>query len=409
MKTAPAQPIRVLEFLNGFAFGGTEKQASYLVRALDRSQFEPHVGCLKAVGHLTSEFRGQAASFAEYRIERLYGPMAVKQLARLRGDIRRRGIDVVHTYGFYANVFAIPAARLAGVPAVVASIRDMGNVWTPRQRLVQRVACKLADCILVNAEAVKRQLISEGYDAAKISVIGNGIVVPDANASAPATGLHQEFGLPAGAPLIAVLSVLRREKGIEYFLEAAKIIAQHWPHARFLIVGDSVYRAPGSDELVGDSRYREELERYTKNLGLADRVIFTGLRFDAAAVLSQVAVSVLPTLTEALSNTILESMAAGKPVVATNVGGNPEAVVDGVTGLLVRPRDAAALAEAISCLLADPKRACRMGEAGRQRVIEHFSLEQMVRTTEKLYLDLLTGKTAASSQAIRRLSARPVI
>jgi glycosyltransferase involved in cell wall biosynthesis len=205
-----------------------------------------------------------------------------------------------------------------------------------------------------------------------------------------------------------VLSVLRREKGIEYFLDAARIISQHWPDARFLIVGDSVYRAPGSDELVGDSSYRQELERYAKNLGLEDRIIFTGLRFDAAAVLAQASVSVLPTLTEALSNTILESMAAGKPVVATNVGGNPEAVVDGVTGLLVAPRDPAGLADAISYLLADSKRASRMGEAGRQRVTERFAVEPMVRATEKLYVDLLTRKTATASRAIRRLSARRV-
>jgi glycosyltransferase involved in cell wall biosynthesis len=408
MKAIPAPPIRVLTFLNGFAFGGTEKQAGNLVRALDRSKFELHVGCLKAVGHLASEFQTEAASFVEYRIDHLYNHRALKQLMRLARDIRRRGIDIVHTYGFYGNVFAIPAARLAGTPVVIASIRDMGNVWTSRQRLVQRLVCRLADCILVNAEAVKQQLIFEGYDATKISVISNGIVLPDTRSSSCQAGLHQEFGLPPGAPLVAVLSVLRREKGIEYFLDAARIISQRRPDARFLIVGDSVYRAPGSNESVGDSSYREELESYAKNLGLQDRVIFTGFRFDAAAVLSQACVSVLPTLTEALSNTILESMAAGKPVVATNVGGNPEAVVDGLTGLLVPPRDPAALADAISCVLADPERASRMGEAGRQRVTERFSVDAMVRATEKLYLDLLTRKTAALPRAISRLGARPV-
>lgn len=406
MSSIPVQRIKVLQFLNGFAFGGTEKQASHIMTGLDRARFEVHVGCLKALGHLTDEFRQHAASFAEYKINRLYDHTALTQLMRLAKNLRRRAMDIVHTYGFYGNVFAIPAARLAGVPVVVASIRDMGDVWTPRQRLVQRLVCRMADCILVNAVAVKRQLISEGYDPAKISVIANGIVVPDT--SAPKRGLHEELRLSPGAPLIAVLSVLRREKGIEDFLRAAKIVSQQWPDARFLVVGDSIYRVPGSDEVVGNSSYREELERYSKDLGLEDRIVFTGLRFDAASVLSQVSVSVLPTLTEALSNTILESMAAGKPVVATNVGGNPEAVVDGVTGMLVAPRDPVCLAGAISSLLADPGLASRLGQAGRRRVIERFAVDAMVQSTEKLYVDLLTSKAAASPRSLRRLSARPV-
>jgi glycosyltransferase involved in cell wall biosynthesis len=156
----------------------------------------------------------------------------------------------------------------------------------------------------------------------------------------------------------------------------------------FLIVGDSVSQA-----------YRDGLEAYAAALGLGQRVVFTGFRRDVPALLSAVSVSVLPSLSEGLSNVVLEAMAAGVPVVATSVGGTPEIVDDGVTGLLVPPRDAGALADAISSLLTDPARRQTIGEAGRRRVEERFSLEAMVLATEQLYERLLREAGQASVPA----------
>src|SRR5439155_1397923 len=152
--------------------------------------------------------------------------------------------------------------------------------------------------------------------------------------------------------------------------------------ARFLVLGDCSPATNG---------YKEELLSHAIRLGLRDRVVFTGFRDDVADVLSEVAVSVLPSLSEGLSNALLESMAMGVPVVATRVGGNPEAVEEDVTGLLVPPRDPAALAEAICRLLENHRLASRFIQAGRQRVVERFSLERMVQETERLYLKLLNG------------------
>ncbi len=136
--------------------------------------------------------------------------------------------------------------------------------------------------------------------------------------------------------------------------------------------------------------YKSELEGYALRLGLGGRVVFTGFRLDIPELLSEVAVSVLPCVSsEGLSNTLLESMAAGVPVVATRVGGNPEVVEEGVTGLLVPPRDPQALASGICRLLENPELGSRFGRAGRQRVTQHFSLERMVRETETLYLQLI--------------------
>jgi L-malate glycosyltransferase len=179
-----------------------------------------------------------------------------------------------------------------------------------------------------------------------------------------------------------VLSRLDRVKGIEYFLEAAAMVARRVPEARFLVVGDATKQVDGD--------YRKELERRADRLGVGARIRFTGLRSDVPDILAEVAVSVLPSLSEGLSNVLLESMAAGVPVVATTVGGNPEAVEDGVTGLLVPPRDPGALAQAICRFLDSPELASRFGQAGRERVLDRFSLERMVQETESLYLDLLS-------------------
>jgi glycosyltransferase involved in cell wall biosynthesis len=207
--------------------------------------------------------------------------------------------------------------------------------------------------------------------------------------------LRQELGLPADAPLIAMVSRLNRErgidfKGVEYFLDAAALVASRCPDARFLV--------------LGDGPCREEFERDARQRGLAGRVVFVGFRKDVTRWLTQVTLSVLPSLSEGLSNAVLESMAAGVPAVATRVGGNPELVVDGVTGLLVPPRDAGALAAAMCRLLAQSAVARRFGQAARQRALDHFSIEHMVQETERLYLSLLRRHVPATEDGLTRLS-----
>jgi glycosyltransferase involved in cell wall biosynthesis len=168
-------------------------------------------------------------------------------------------------------------------------------------------------------------------------------------------------------------------KGVEYFLDAAALLAPRFPEVRFLIVGDGAGR--------------NELEAHAGRLGLAERVTFTGFRTDVPDLLPEAAISVLPSLSEGLSNSLLESMAAGVPVVAARVGGNPEIVEHDVSGLLVPVRDSAALAGAISTLLEDPQLAARLGEAGRRRVAELFSMERSLSEVEGLY-ERLVGNAA---------------
>jgi len=381
--------VRVLQFVTLFGAGGTERQFMNLAHGLDPSRFDVHFACLKRSGEFLEDIEARRRPLTEYRIARLYGAQAMRRQLAFARALRRDGIEVVHTYNFYPNVFAIAAARLAGVPVIVASIREIGDLLTPAQRRVQRLACRLADAIVVNAAAIKERLIGDGYDPERIVVIRNGIDLDRFGRSHEGGRLHRELNLPASAPLVAVFARLVPAKGIEYFLEAAASVAPRFPDVRFVVVGESRILQDGA---IVEGPYRQELERFARRLGLAGRVVFTGFRLDVPELLPEMAVSVLPSLSEGLSNSVLEAMAAGVPVVATAVGGNPEAVEDGASGLLVPPCDAGALARAICAVLEDQELAGRLGRAARQRISDRFSNEQMVRRTERFYLGLLAEK-----------------
>jgi L-malate glycosyltransferase len=395
--------INLMKFLTVFGFGGTERQVVTLVRMLDRTRFEPRFACLKRWGHFLEEIERCQIPVTEYPIKNLYKPNTFWQQYQLAREMREHHTQIVHSYNFYANVFAVPAAKLAGVPVVIASIRDTGmGITYPRMRL-HKLVCSFADCILVNAEAVRDWLIADGWSAEKITVIRNGIDLSLFTHLHGADGLRRELGIPAQAPLVVVLARLARQKGIESFLEAAAEVHRRSPNTRFLVVGDGfVYDRHRSGEINTDVVYQQALRDRAQRLGIGDHVIFTGYRSDVPGLLSQASVSVLPSLSgEGLSNTLLESMAVGAPVVATTVGGNAEVIENGKSGLLVPPNDPQALAQAICAILQDRELAQRLGRAAKRRVTDLFSRERMVRETQDLYVQLLEKNTKDAARMQR--------
>ena len=385
---APGKPIRLLKFLAYLAIGGSERQVLNIRQGIDKSRFDVHLGCF---GRFDEQIGVDLSGtpLEVYKIRKLYGVRTMKECLRLASYLRHNRIDIVHAYNFYANVFALPAARLAKVPVVLASIRDTGEIWTARQRAVNKMVCRLADRVIVNAEAIKRGLIADGYRPERIIVVPNGIICPPLRSFKDGE-LHQEFGLAPEDVLIGLVSRIDRLKGLEYFLDAAHDVLARVPRAKFLIIGDNSF----------NPQYREELKRQVVRLGLQDKVIFTGFRLDVPKILSSLAVSILPSVIgEGLSNSLLESMAAAVPVIASNVGGNPEVIVHGETGLLVPPKNPSALAEAICKVILTPGLRQSFGQAGRRRVQEHFSNERMIQTVERMYGDLLEASRRKPSVA----------
>jgi glycosyltransferase involved in cell wall biosynthesis len=392
---ADAKPVRLLNVVPTFMCGGTEGQVMALCRSLDAKRFDLEFACLRRRGPFVKEIEDRRLPLAEYRFSSFSSATALRQQVKFAQHVARHRIDIVHAYSFYGNVFALPPARLARAPVVIASIRDLGPYLTPLQKRVQRYVCRLADCVVVNADVVRTWLIDEGYDAERIVVIRNGVDLMRFKEPSQHDRVRRDLELPRGVPLVAVVSRLSRLKGLEQFLEAAAVVGRRSTGARFLVIGETPPHDP---------EYLDELKNLAARLGIGDRVIFTGLRSDVPTLLAGVDVAVMPSLNEALSNALLESMAAGAPVVATRVGGTAEALVDGETGLLVPPDDVASLAGAVISLLEAPALASRLGRAARRSIVERFSVERMAETTERLYERLLTS--AARTQGRRRSGQR---
>jgi glycosyltransferase involved in cell wall biosynthesis len=379
--------IRLLNVVPTLLCGGTENHFMTLSRSLDPSRFDLSFACLRKWGPFVEELKARQIPLVEYRLATFRSLNALVQQARLARYVKQQAIDIVHTYSFYGNVFAIPPGRFAA-PVVVASIRDRGPYLTPMQRRVQRHVCKLADRILVNAEAVKQWLLDDGYDASRIEIIPNGIDVRRF-VETDRAAVRRSLGVPESARVVGVVSRLSRLKGIETFLESAAVIAKQADDVRFVIVGEP---SP-----IKNREYLDELSGLARSLGIGDKVIFTGLRSDVPAVMSALDVSVMPSLNEALSNVLLESMAAGAPVVATDVGGTSEALANGVNGLLVPPSRPELMAAAIQQLLDAPPLAHRLADAARRTIDDRFSLDRMVHATEALYERLLSSKQRAAA------------
>ncbi|HEX8130458.1 MAG TPA: glycosyltransferase [Pyrinomonadaceae bacterium] len=390
----------VLLFIDSFAQGGTERQVVQLARLLTESgRYRIHLACLSGEGVLRAE--AQRLGFTdipEFPLTSFYDRNMLVQLRRCAALLREREIDIVETHDFYTNIFGMTAATLARRPrARIASRRETDGTKTRKQKWVQQRAFMLADCIVANAEAVRRELIRDGVPAAKIQTIYNGM---DTSRVAPRPDLKRTdalalLGLPTDGErrFVSIVANMRHaNKDQATFLRAARRVCEAVPEAAFV--------------LAGEGGLRESLIALASELGLADRAFFPGRCAHVPELLAVSEVCVLSSNgTEGFSNSIIEYMAAARPVVATDIGGAREAIVEGETGYIIRPGDDAALAERIVSLLSDPERARRMGERGLQVVKEKFSCAAQVESVENLYERLLT-KTRAAAQTNIETSAR---
>jgi L-malate glycosyltransferase len=365
--------VNVLHIIDTLNNGGTENRCLEIVSGLDRTRFKGHLIYLNGDGPLRNRLSSIGVEHQEIRIRSFMKPDFLKKLANLSGYMKRQCIKVVQTYGLYSNIPGILAARLAAVPVIVASRRDMGQFGTPTQRRVEQWLWHFADRVVVNATAINDALVRCGIPAEKLVVIPNGVACHPLPPS-----MNNEQTL---TPKVGMVANFRRQKDHVTFLKAAALVLARKPQVLFV--------------LVGSGPYEQDVRRYAEEQGLGDHVMFCGTRWgrDLHQILQSLTVSVLSSHgNEGLPNVVLEGMAVGKPVVATDVGGTREAVEDGVTGFLVPPRDPRALAEKILWLLEHPDAAEKMGLEGRGKVENLFGLSRMQQSFGNLYLDLLHEK-----------------
>ena len=320
----------------------------------------------------------------EFRLNSFYDLNTARQVRRFAQYLKKHEIDVVHTHDFYTNVFGMAGAALARVPVRIASRRESA-VRPESQRLVERSAYRAAHAVVANCEEVRQQLIKEGVPAQKVRTIYNGLDFARVQtAQSERTEILKSLNLPEHSRFVTIMANMRAHvrhpepaclKDHPTFLRAAARVKESVPEAAFI--------------LAGEGELKEATQELAKNLGIADRTFFIGRCQDVAAVLSISDVCVLSSSSEGFSNSILEYMAAGRPVVATDVGGAREAVVHGESGYLVAAGDHDQMAEHITTLLQQPERARAMGAMGQQIINEKFSSAKQLQNVESLYGELL--------------------
>jgi len=346
--------VRILYLITELDPGGAEKALYQLVTGLDHQRFQPEVACLIGRGEVGQwiEREGTPVHYLETRLTRLWALMA------------SGGFDVVHTFLFHANVLGRIVARIAGVRSVVSSVR----VEEPRRhhQALNTLTWRLADRIVCVSESTARFFCKSTHaDAGRVMSIPNGV---DASRFCGGGQARTERSV------VASVGRLDSQKGYDVLIDAAKLCADRGVDAEFVI--------------AGDGPQRQELEQKIAHHGLASKVELVGRTADVPGLLATADVFVSSSRWEGMPNAVLEAMAAGLPIVATTVGGTPEVVVHGQTGLLVSPEDARAIADAVAALISNPTCRLSLGKKARTWVLEHFTWEKNAAAFSALYDNL---------------------
>ena len=372
----------VLQLIDSFSQGGSERQALQLTRLLSEGgRYKVHLACLSPEGSLRNTVEdldlGEIPSFS---LTSFYDQNAVRQLRRFVRWLKSARIDILHTHDFYTNVFGMAGGALGRLPVRIASMRETAGMRSASQKQVQRAAYSLAHHIVANSNAVREKLITDGTGAEKVSVVYNGLDLRRLATRASRSESLSLLGLPADGirprRFISIVANMRHEvKDYPMFLRSARRVKEEIPDAHFLLAGE------------GD--LTDSLRALVRELGIQDSAFFLGRCENVAELLSISEICVLSSKAEGFSNSILEYMAAARPVVVTDVGGAREAVREGETGYLVPSGDDAMMSVRLIALLLDPEKAKLMGNNGKRVVEEKFSCEAQLARTEDLYERLL--------------------
>ncbi|MGA3210363.1 MAG: glycosyltransferase [Terriglobales bacterium] len=367
--------IKVLFVVDSFNVGGTEHQVAEMSCRLPKGEFDLTVCCLKREGQFLKKVEETGIEVVQFSPGgTLISAHAGRQIIRLAWFIRQRGFEIVHAHDLWSNLMGIPAAFLAHTPLIICSRRDLGHLswYTPgRERIIEAIQW-LSGRVVANSAAVKEMILAGGgISDCKVVVLHNGV---DFGKFATARGDRSVLfpGVSARRRLVAVVANMHSEvKGHSFLIDAAAVVCR--VHSEVLFA------------LIGDGEMREQFERRVADLELQDNFLFLGEQPDVAERLRCCDLFVLPSVAEGMPNALLEAMAAGLPAVATRVGGAREIIEDGISGVIVEPRSASALAEGILRILRSPDMAADMARSGQERVRNEFSFESLIHKLTVLY------------------------
>lgn len=372
-------PVKILYFITELNIGGAEKVLVHLISQLDRSRFEPSVVCLyDGDGPIAAEIRALNVPVIDLNMTARWDVRAIWRFYQL---VRREKPVIIHASLFHANIIGRLVGRMAGVPVIITCRQNIsiGGRWRER---INRLTAAWDDKVVAVCDVARQAEIEHtGVAPTKVVTIYNTIdpALFHTDHQPEKSGLRTEWGIPPNTLLIGTVGRLHPQKGLSYLLEAvAQLKARLSVDFRLVVVGDGQLRI----NLITQSRI----------LDIADRTIFAGARTDVPDILAELDLFAFPSLWEGLPLALLEAMAAGLPVVATAVGGTPEVVLDGQTGILVPPGNPQALAVALERLMMDPALRLKMGQAALVRIQQAFTVEQMAAKYHNLYFQLIRQK-----------------
>lgn len=358
--------VKVLHIAEDLSIGGLERIVQSLATGLSGGKYDVDVWCLTKGGAIADELRA-----AGFEVEVLgMGPRCTLPfLLGLIKKIKKNNIYILHAHGYTAATIGRVAGFLAGVPVLISHVHSHDQQYTAKQLLIEKLLSLITDKVICCSSAAAEFVVrSEKISRTKVVVVYNG--VPDLRRSEAAVRR------PAAGFVVGLAASFVENKGHIYFIQAMKKIIGAYPETRAI--------------LAGEGPLKKDMENLAERLGIGANLTFCGIVRDMGSFFSAIDLAVLPSWKrEGLSNVILEAMSAGKAVVGSSIGGIPEAVVDGETGLIVAPGDSSALAGAILCLMRDSAILERMGRAGRARYETTFTREKMLSRISGIYDELL--------------------
>lgn len=371
--------MNILHLIESLDIGGAQLRLWNDLKFMDKNRFKNIVCSLNGSGRLSQQIKD--LGIPVYSLNGVYNLGSALKLASI---IRKNHVDIIHTQLFFSDLYGRLMGKIFGVPAIISTVQS--SVYEPENDYLYSLKRKLLDSysgrlcnkkFIAVSEFVKSSLSRRlKISAHKIEVIPNYVDFQALNSieRQDLDSLREEFSISPGDPILITVCRLNPAKGVQYLLKAMQQIAGQHKFVRLFVVGDGFYR--------------DYLERLVKEYELESNVVFLGERNDVKQLLHISSIFVFPSLSEGLPLSLLEAMACGLPAVASDIGPVREIVSDGRTGVLVASKDSAAIAKAVSSLIADPKKAKEIGECGRDLVKDKFSPCKNIKVLEDFYLSL---------------------
>jgi len=361
--------------------GGAERVLLEMIRRLPRDHFRCSVITFQIEPGLEA-LENVSSLLRVLPLRRTYDISAIRTALLIRDLIRRENVSIVHTFFETSDLWAAPIARLSGCPVLVSSRRDTGILRTRKHHLAYPIVNRLFDRVLTVSEKVRAYALNHDHlPPERVETLYNGVDLEALDAKAAEVDARLSLGLKATSRVISTLANIRHVKGIDVLARAAARVCFACPDAVFLVVGG-----------VLEPEAFRELQSLVDSLGIKDNFRFLGAMSNPYPVLAASDIFCLPSRTEGFSNALIEAMGSRLACVATRVGGNAEALTEGVNGFLVESEDADAMGNRLLRLLRDPNLRRGMGQAARQTVESHFSMSAMMARLTGIYQELLAAK-----------------